>query len=356
MANKKVDFVFCIVPKNTENYNIIKNHAAFDSAILTGCFLSDTIRKMQNPNRPGAERTIILNELLKVNTKLNGVNHKLMPTSAILKEFDKVPVMFIGADVTHPTPGHSNVPSVAAVVASYNRHASLYKSGWCPQIGEIITDFGIFVKEALHYFYKENGKLPLKIVYLRDGVSDSQFKEVLKTEWNAMLDAFKDFQHIQRGYEKIVKVTMLIVQKRHHTRFFPGKTGISDDRNNNVPTGTVVDTTITRPDEAQYYLISHQAIQGVARPTKYTILLDDGKHSKDELIALTNDVSILYNHSLFCMIFLFNLICSNYFHFVVVPRVCSLQSISFVSSANILCTLGSCPCQIIYCVSFYGLK
>lgn len=89
-----------------------------------------------------------------------------------------------------------------------------------------------------------------------------------------------------------VKMTIVIVQKRHHTRFFPGRTGISVDRNNNVPPGTIVDTTITSPDEPQYYLVSHQAVQGVARPTQYCILLDDGNHKMDDLQALTNAVSI----------------------------------------------------------------
>lgn len=111
----------------------------------------------------------------------------------------------------------------------------------------------------------------------------------MASEWDAMRQACRD---VCEGFEKIVKMTIVIVQKRHHTRFFPGRTGISVDRNNNVPPGTIVDTTITSPDEPQYYLVSHQAVQGVARPTQYCILLDDGNHKMDDLQALTNAVSI----------------------------------------------------------------
>lgn len=63
---------------------------------------------------------------------------------------------------------------------------------------------------------------------------------------------------------------ILQVQKRHHTRFFPGKTeiGRADKKNNNVPAGTIVDTEIVHPNENHFYLVSHASIQGVAKPTK----------------------------------------------------------------------------------------
>lgn len=283
MAGKEVDIIFCIIPSQGSNYTTIKQAAELESGVLTQCITSDTIF------RRGTDRMTLSNILLKVNAKLNGTNHQLSPRSApILNDFDKVPVMFIGADVTHPTPGQMNAPSVAAVVSSYDRNAFCYNSGWRPQVGEIIADFQVFVREALLDFRKVNGKLPLKIFYFRDGVSDSQFKEVMEKEYEAMYQACRD---IKEGYEKTVKMTIIIVQKRHHTRFFPGKTGISNDKNNNVPPGTVVDTVITRPDEAQFYLTSHQAIQGVSRPTKYCILLDNGNHTMDDLQALTYAVS-----------------------------------------------------------------
>lgn len=85
------------------------------------------------------------------------------------------------------------------------------------------------------------------------------------------------------------------MQKRHHTRFFPGNTGVGKDdrKNNNVPAGTIVDQVIVRPTENHFYLVSHQSIQGVAKPTKYCILLDEGNHSIDDLQALTYNVRLL---------------------------------------------------------------
>lgn len=279
-AAEKVNIIFCIVPPNkgpVDIYAKIKQESELRSCVLTQCIKSDTVDRRCNP-------MTLTNLLLKGNAKLNGVNHRVSPPCApILNDFDKTPVMFVGADVTHPPPGQTTV-SVAAVVASCDRNAFCYNSGWRAQIGEIIADFQTFMKDALIAFRKANGRLPAKIIYYRDGVSDSQFQQVMRSEWNDLLNACKE---IEQGYEKIVKVTIIIVQKRHHTRFFPGKSGISTDKNNNVPPGTVVDTIITRPDETQYFLVSHQAIQGTARPTKYCVLLDDGEHTMDDLQTLT---------------------------------------------------------------------
>lgn len=92
---------------------------------------------------------------------------------------------------------------------------------------------------------------------------------------------------VSPGYEKSVQMTIVVVQKRHRTRFFPGKDVEKGDR-----AGTIVDTVITRPSENQFYLVSHQSIQGVAKPTKYCILLDEGDHNIDDLQGLTYNVNL----------------------------------------------------------------
>jgi eukaryotic translation initiation factor 2C len=63
---------------------------------------------------------------------------------------------------------------------------------------------------------------------------------------------------LQQDYKP--KVTFLVVQKRHHTRFFP-RNEDADGRNKNVPPGTVVDREITHPTEVDFYLVSHASIQ-----------------------------------------------------------------------------------------------
>lgn len=146
----------------------------------------------------------------------------------------------------------------------------------------------------LKFYKQKNNCLPDKILYYRDGVSEGQFQQVMSTEKMAMIKACAT---IQQGYEKKVKLTIIVVQKRHHTRFFPGTTGIGKDdrRNNNVPAGTIVDTEIVHPQENHFYLVSHQSIQGVAKPTKYCILLDDGNHKIDDLQGLSYNLCHLFS-------------------------------------------------------------
>lgn len=122
---------------------------------------------------------------------------------------------------------------------------------------------------------------------MADGVSEGQFQQVLTTELNAM---YTGCQQYRSNPVYRPQITFIVVQKRHHTRFFPpprSNLGSDDRRNNNVPPGTIVDTNITHPNESQFYLVSHQSIQGVARPTKYCLLRDDSNFNIDDLQALT---------------------------------------------------------------------
>jgi eukaryotic translation initiation factor 2C len=80
-------------------------------------------------------------------------------------------------------------------------------------------------------------------------------KQVLNSEVNAIRRACSS---MEQGYKP--KVTFLVVQKRHHTRFFP-RPEDADGRNKNVPAGTVVDREITHPTEVDFYLVSHASIQ-----------------------------------------------------------------------------------------------
>ncbi|KAF3323257.1 Protein argonaute 7 [Carex littledalei] len=112
----------------------------------------------------------------------------------------------------------------------------------------------------LEEFLLENKKLPSKIIFFRDGVSETQFQKVLKEELQAIRIACKRFD----GYQPLV--TFTVVQKRHHTRLFH-----SDQ---NVPPGTVVDTVITHPREFDFYLCSHWGTKGTSRPTHYHVLWD----------------------------------------------------------------------------------
>ncbi|KAG8228778.1 Argonaute-2 [Ladona fulva] len=272
------ELMVVIFPAQTKGiYEKVKQTAELRYGILTQCIKGETIKKM-NPATAS-------NILLKINAKLNGVNHMLQNRKiSIGVSFFERPCMIVGADVTHPSPDATNIPSVAAVVASLDIHAFRYAMEYRlqPPRVEIIKDLENIMKNHLINYYKKNGQAkPERIIMFRDGVSDGQFAEVLNEELMAMRRACIS---LQSDYKP--KITFLVVQKRHHTRFFPSP-DIADGRNGNVPAGTIVDTKITHPTELDFYLVSHAGIQGTSRPTKYHLLWDDSDFSTDELEALT---------------------------------------------------------------------
>ena len=85
-------------------------------------------------------------------------------------------------------------------------------------------------------FASAKGRKPERIIMFRDGISEGQFLKVLSTELQALKAACRE---LEEGYEPLI--TYLVVQKRHHTRFFPA-TNNKDYMymNGNVIAGTVV--------------------------------------------------------------------------------------------------------------------
>ncbi|KAF9810124.1 hypothetical protein SFRURICE_011292 [Spodoptera frugiperda] len=198
------------------------------------------------------------NILLKVNSKLMGINQAI-DMIAMPKCIKDTAVMIVGADVTHPSPDQSNVPSIAAVTASIDPKCYMYNIELSIQTPkkEMIVEFEDMMFDHLKVYKDRNqGRLPKKIFVFRDGVSEGQFS-----------------------------------QKRHHTRLFNDGPNVQY----NVEPGTVVDTDIVHSSELDFYLVSHQAIKGTARPTRYHTVCNDGKIPDDEVEQLTYYLCHLYS-------------------------------------------------------------
>jgi eukaryotic translation initiation factor 2C len=71
-------------------------------------------------------------------------------------------------------------------------------------------------------------------------------------------------------------ITLIVVGKRHHVRFFPRNEN-EGDRSGNCVAGTVVDSDVVNPVEFDFYLLSHGGILGTSRPAHYNVLIDENK-------------------------------------------------------------------------------
>lgn len=80
------------------------------------------------------------------------------------------------------------------------------------------------------------------------------------------------------------------VCKRVNTRIFGGDVG----RFQNPLPGTVIDQGITDRDAYEFYLVSTCAKQGMASPTRYTILYDTVKETPDKIELLTYKLCYTY--------------------------------------------------------------
>lgn len=165
------ELIIMIIPDFGSYYAFVKQAAELAVGCLTQCVKAKTMYRSLNASTIG-------NILLKVNAKLNGVNHCLATRPKCLS----VPCMIMGADVTHPSPeSRGTTPSVAAVTASHDPRAFKYNFCWRlqePRL-EIIEDLENIVHEQLMFFFKSNnGQKPHHIVFFRDGVSEGQFQMV----------------------------------------------------------------------------------------------------------------------------------------------------------------------------------
>ncbi|KAI8986394.1 Piwi domain-containing protein [Pilobolus umbonatus] len=283
-AKANPQLIVCILPNTgVPLYAEIKRISDTVIGVPTQC--------LQSKHIADAKKQYCANVCLKVNMKLGGMNLFLPP--AQIPFISTRPTIVLGADVTHPAPGDMNRPSVAAVTASLDSRASRYASAIRVQANrtEIIADLANMIKELLKSFYQTCGQKPERILFYRDGVSEGQFKQVMESEVAAIKTACSS---LDKSYNPTL--TFVVVQKRHHARFFPMEARDADRTGNCMP-GTVVDTDIVHPFEFDFYLQSHAGLQGTSRPTHYHVLYDDNKFTSDALQELTYKLCYIYGRA-----------------------------------------------------------
>lgn len=277
-----LQLLVCVMERKHRGYGDLKRIAETTVGVVTQCCLYGNVAV------PGSQ--FLANLSLKINAKLGGCNMEL--SNPLHRQLPRVfsseePAIFMGADVTHPHPLDDASPSVAAVVGSLdwpaaNRYAARMRSQAHRE--EIIQELEEMAGEILEEFFLRGSQklLPGRIVFFRDGVSETQFCRVLKDELSAIRAACKRFP----GYHP--RITFAVVQKRHHTRLFGGGAAAATDEN--IPPGTVVDSVITHPREFDFYMCSHWGTRGTTRPTRYHVLWDENGFSSDELQRLIHSL------------------------------------------------------------------
>lgn len=253
-------------------YERMKKNADCRWACLSQMMIIEHVKK--------AQPQYCSNVAMKVNAKLGGQTSRIPAQGSLTKSaFFTVPTMMIGVDVSHASPG-SQAASMAAMCCSIDKDGA-YFVGTAQTNGkrvEVLLPRNVreCMPGPIKMFRDLNKCAPKHVFYFRDGVSEGQFCHLMEYEIKALRAAFKEVCN------EVPKITVIVATKRHHIRFFPDK-GPFQDRNGNPLPGTLIDREVTHPFQYDFYLCSHVAIQGTARPVHYHVIHDEIKMKPDDL-------------------------------------------------------------------------
>lgn len=321
-------------------YNAVKFLGDIRHGVHTCCILQDKFMRDHREKGLIWDDTYFDNVALKINLKMGGRNHALVLKGSSL--FREPGLIVAGYDVTHPT-GDANTgdnsestesnteagvkgPHDAAkqpqpqnqdcasngrkkeqsqgglVVSANSKFGQWLPYYWNQAPRKEMTKTTI--KEAFADRFKawkltNQSQQLLKVVIYRDGVSESQFGQVLEQEVPEIRAAYSAvFPN-----SKPPQFTLVVAVKRHATRFFP-EGGQGRDSKGNILPGMVVDNGVTQPKYWEFFLAAHAAIVGTTRPTRYVVILDEifkNKYTQsgaaDELEKFTHEMSYIFGRA-----------------------------------------------------------
>jgi len=285
-AKQPPKLLLVILPANDKTiYNRVKYACDVKEGIWNVCVIASKFAK--------ANAQYHANVALKVNLKLGGRNQNLDQSKlGILAEGH---TMVVGIDVTHPSPGSSsNAPSIASIVASLDQWLAQWPADLRIQAGkqEMVSDLAGMLKSRLALWNKKHGVYPQNILVYRDGVSEGQYNLVLDEELPELRSACRELYPAPATKQGLPRVTIIVVGKRHNTRFYPTRNEDAD-RSSNTQNGTVVDRGVTEARNWDFFLQAHAALQGTARPAHYYIIYDQIFHSRKVDPPFSNSADVV---------------------------------------------------------------
>lgn len=287
MAKKPVLLFVVLRGRDTKIYNHVKLTCDVRKGVLNVCVIANKFIKERNDQ-------YFANVGLKINLKLGGRNQSLHDSK--LGIIGEGKTMVVGIDVTHPSPGSAkNAPSVAGIVASVDRFLAQWPADIRIQQGrkEMVSDLQSMLKSRLKLWARHNkNAYPENILVYRDGVSEGQYSIVLKDELPLLKKACEELYPASDTKKGLPRISIIIVGKRHHTRFYPTKKEEADG-SMNPQNGTVVDRGVTEARNWDFFLQAHTARQGTARPAHYFTVYDEIFHAKQPKAPFENTADVL---------------------------------------------------------------
>uniref|UniRef100_A0A5S6QDF3 Piwi domain-containing protein n=1 Tax=Trichuris muris TaxID=70415 RepID=A0A5S6QDF3_TRIMR len=264
---------------DSKQYAEVKRVGDVKYGIMTQCFMPRVL------NDVAVKHSVVTatNLALKINMKMGGINTRIIADATVKSYLLDKATLVLGVDVTHPAVGDTVSPSIAAVVGNVDLSFAAYGSSIRvqPNRRESVIYLEDQYRERIKHFSDANSRQPSRILLFRDGVAEGQFKQILHEELKALRSACRS---LDKSYRP--GISFIVVQKRHHARFMCNDGKMAVGRGKNIPAGTVVDHRITSADGFDFYLCSHEGIQGTSKPAKYHVLYDDNNLNSDAVQSI----------------------------------------------------------------------
>ncbi len=141
------------------------------------------------------------------------------------------------------------------------------------------------ILSALEQYFQYNDKYPKNIVIYRESVTPKLRGLILEMELEEIKSKLKE------TFEKEIKIVFIFVNKQTDVRLFMEG---EEKRYENIPVGTLVESTITSNEYWEFIINSTSPRQGTARPTNYIIGYDSTDLTSTFIYRLTYYLTFSY--------------------------------------------------------------
>jgi len=274
-ANRDKGIVFYVVilpNKDANRYAAVKRVANTALGIATQCVVLDGMGKMPKESN----KSILANIVAGINPKIGGVNHAIDMSkmqSIFGNKINLKSTIVFGLDVFHGSPQDPETrPSVVALCCSVNdqftRYATTLKTQNARQ--EIVLEIDQMVEEVLAIYLNVRKAPPAHVIYYRDGVGEGDYENVQIKEVEKLKSKVVEVI-TQKFKAPAPKLTFIIAQKKNHLRTYA-----TDSQKGNPYPGTLIsDPNVVDFGHPNFYMYSHKALIGTARPVHYHVRIDE---------------------------------------------------------------------------------
>ncbi|CAI4228216.1 unnamed protein product [Auanema sp. JU1783] len=231
------------------------------------------------------------NIVQKTNVKLGGINYNISLTNMGNKSHDWLSPkrLIIGIAVSHAPRSFDSkgkVPSVVGFCGNFKQSPIDFIGDYVYQESnreETSLSISLIVENCMErYKLHHEGSTPEEFIVYRNGVGEGSFTDILRYEVPLLRKT------VDKLASEQCKIVLIVVLKDHNVRLMLERINQKDKpQQQNIRSGIVVDSEITFPHYKEFFLNSHNTLQGTARTPRYTVLYDELEMSMNELEGMT---------------------------------------------------------------------